>query len=82
MTVLKISKHHLGDKAVKFINGDKGIEPSFLLTAAFSASVLTKEEAAKVIGVQEKQVAKFTSPRHSMTNKAAKKLAEAIIAKM
>lgn len=79
MTVLTISKEHLLDKASDFIKGNKGIDPSFLLTAAFSTSVLSKQQAADAMGVQVNQVAKFTSPRNSMTKKAAKSLAQAII---
>ena len=79
MTVLTITKEHLLVKAEEYINGNKGIDPSFLLTAAFSASVLSKKQAADALGVQVNQVAKFTSPRNSMTKKAAKNLAEAIL---
>lgn len=79
MTV-KITKERLKDKAQDLINGNKDVEGSFLLTGAFMASVLSRQQAAKAIGVQPSQVGKFTSPKNSMTKGAARALAEAIIA--
>lgn len=80
MTVMKITPQRLREKATEYVKGTKDIEPSFLLTGAFETAILPRKKLADIIGVQVNQVGKFTSPKNSMTKKAAKALAEAIIA--